>query len=220
MLVSDIISPIRSLVGDVDTTRWSDTTLISLVDEAQKMITRSSKILKTSTSIVVHSDQSTYSIVDNAYIITRALYNGTYLTLKTHEELDAMSNTWENDKGEPKFLVYDKLAPGLVKISPVPEFEEPIVFDLSTANILEVYCIKTSDTINALTDELEIPEIYVPLFKYYVTAQLFRFDLDTQNRAFGNEQLILFGQELQALKIEVSKNFARGEYTANYRKGI
>lgn len=217
--VQHLIDKIRITLNDPNQDRWTNATIISLINEAQSKICRKSLILRDSVEIVVHSAQSTYTLPSNLLLSTRILYEGTKLEISSHIKLDSKSSDWEAEVGTPTYALFDGLIRGLVKLSPIPDFIESDPFDITVAPKLELYYIKKPLVVSLVTDNLEIDDQYDDLIDYYVSGKLLRVDADTQNRAFGNEQLQMFVNSLDELVSEVSKDFKNSntDYTTSYR---
>ena len=221
--VQDILTRVRDTLADPSGSRWSDDRLIRLIDEAQKNICRRAKVLRYSKNIVVNPDQSTYTLPSNNQTLSRVLYNNEPLEVISHEQMDFKNgSTWETNTGTPKYAITNKMERGLVKLSPIPDFVENDPFDYAEANILGIYYIKIPDTLDSVDDELEIEELYNTLVKHYVVGYALRDDMDTQNRAFGNEELGLYEAELVQVTKEVAKDFVSNNtvYETSYRGGI
>ena len=222
MLVSEVMTRIRNILGDATGSRWPDSRIIGLIDEAQKDISRKSLILKDSINILLHTSQSNYTLPSNVYRITRATYLDKAMSISSSGSMDLYDSTWIVTEGEPTTLVYDNINKGIIRINPIPNFTEPEIFDITTNPYVTIYYVKTPNTLTLATDELEIPDDYVVLIEYYVSGRLFREDFDTQNRTFGGEQLMLYSAGIKDVLKEVSKDFLgiSTAYTVPYRKGV
>jgi len=219
MLVSDVIERVKDITGDTDGTRWSNSRLIREINSAQSEFCKATGILRDSVSIAVSSNQSHYQ-VPNCYIITRALYNNIPLDLITTIDLDRTNSPWEDHTGEPTHIVFDKLNRSVVRLYPNPVFDAPEVFDLATANTLDVTYIKYPEKLVSINDELELSELYLDPLVYFVTGNLFRSDLDSINRQFGAEQFQLYSSYVAEIKSQASTHFTSNAdaYSTPYRK--
>ena len=215
MLVSDLLVRVRDVTGDTDGSRWNDARLIREVNSAQKVLCKDTLLLRESINIVVHSNQAQYQ-VNNCFKISRVLYNSKALKQEIDFNLDS-KGMWETDTGTPTTLVVNHLNRAIVKLYPIPVFEEPVIFDLTEANILSINYSKVPEPIALVADELEVPELYMETLVYYITAQLFRSDLDAQNRQFGVEQLQLYATDVNEITSTVARSFSSGGHTTAYR---
>lgn len=86
--ISNILVKARDTLADPDKERWSDERLIRLVDEAQKDISRHSKILKDQVDIPLAEGQHTYDLPDDVWLITRAAFDACVIPFYSHEKLD------------------------------------------------------------------------------------------------------------------------------------
>ena len=207
--VQELLLSIRDSLGDLSAERWEDATLIRRLNEAQKIVCRDSKYLRYSDSIVVINLQSTYTLPSDIQAITRVLYNNIPLTIKGHEFMDlTYGNDWETQVGTPRFAITNKLDKGLIKISPIPTFIQST--NLSNANLLSIYYIKKPVLLVELTDELELDDAFDITLKHYVVGMTLRDDLDSQNRTLGNEELVLYNNELA-----IAMKFTSEDFTSN-----
>lgn len=84
-----------------------------------------------------------------------------------------------------------------------------------------VYYLKKPDTITLITDTLEVDDVYDRAIKYYVAGKALRDDTDTQNRAFGNEELAFYERELIEAFNDDSNDYTRNtHYETAYTGGI
>jgi len=86
--INNILVKARDTLADPDKERWTDERLIRLVDEAQKDISRHSKILKDQVDIPVAEGQHTYDLPSDVWLITRAAFDACVIPFYSHEKLD------------------------------------------------------------------------------------------------------------------------------------
>jgi len=63
-------------------------------------------------------------------------------------------------------------------------------------------------TISSVDDKLELEDIFDVALKYYVTGYALRDDMDTQNRAFGAEELNLYTTEMTKLVKDIMYSYS------------
>lgn len=218
--VQNLVNRVRLVLSDPEATRWTDTQLVSIIDEAQKDICRKTKVLRESKTILAHPHQATYTLPEEVHTLTRASYEGYKLTFMSYKSMDAISNSWELSEGEPKFVIQDLSIRQLIRLNPIPVFEEPNPFNAATAPAIDIHYIKKPNTLSELTDTLELEDLYDNLIEYYVTGKLLRVDNDTQNRAFGNEQFTMYSNSLLQVFESASRDFVDDTtvYKSNYRR--
>jgi len=68
---------------------------------------------------------------------------------------------------------------------------------LESSYLFVIHYLKKPNTISSIDDQLEIDEIFDKAVKYYVVGKALRDDMDTQNRAVGNEELGFYTRELE-----------------------
>jgi len=142
--VEDLLVRVRDSLADEDKSRWSDSRLLRLVDEAQKKIATKCQLLRRYTTISILANKSEYELPEDAYLITRAVdEKGRKIDVKSHADMDDASNgtasrsaryssyqdgsninlvteTWELDTGSKvEYLVFDNQEPGWFKTYPI-----------------------------------------------------------------------------------------------------
>jgi len=209
MLVSDIITTVRALISDPQGQRWDDAILISLIDECQKFICRKVDVLYNKEYITVSAGIYDVALAYSVGTVYKVLdtVNKRSLTFTTEEDLDA-KGYWEDTTGTPTHIVFNNQSKRNFTLYPTPALD---------TNILVKYSV-IPDTLTSVTDSVILPEEYSPLFKYYVTAQLFMFDMDSMNRQFGNEQFQLFNAELINIKNDYAINNTNIDRQTKQRK--
>lgn len=87
---------------------------------------------------------------------------------------------------------------------------------------ITLYYIKRPDKILALTDELEVDELWDTGLEHYIAGRALRADKDTQNRSMGNEELQLYFDYVDEAKVEASNNFVntKTQYNSPYVQGV
>jgi hypothetical protein len=68
---------------------------------------------------------------------------------------------------------------------------------LESSYLFVIHYLKKPETISSVEDLLEIDELFDKAIKYYVVGKALRDDMDTQNRAVGNEELGFYTRELE-----------------------
>ena len=219
MLASDVILRARDTLADPSGSRWDDTRLLRLLDEAQKVICLKSRLLRTSVDVIVHDKQSNYNLPSDLSLLTGIRYNDKPLEITTRDKLDyKLGYTWSSLTGTPEYAITADTNKGTITLVPTPSFTEPTEFDPLTANLITVFYIRKPSTITTLQDQLELDEDYKAMLVKYICGFSLRDDMDTQNRAFGNEELKLFDNWLKSIEADVAKDFtANISYTTEYR---
>lgn len=90
-------------------------------------------------------------------------------------------------------------------------------------NTMSVYYIRKPKELESVESEIEIDSSLDSALKYYVCGKAFRDDLDTQNRAMGNEELSLYERELTEAMSDDTLNFTRDSsplYEIAYNGGL
>lgn len=219
MVVSDVITRVRDILNDESGSRWSDARIIRELNAAQRDFCSKTNILRTAESLIVHSGQSIYTLPSDVRVISRVLYNDSLLQFMPYNKMDGEVSQWEFSTGTPKYVIFDKLNRQLLRISPIPAFEEA---EEDLSNYLTVYYLKHPDPAVATTDILELEDMYLESLVLFITGSLLRADMDTQNRVVGNEQLQLYAIAVREAYIEASKEFTTNAnvLTFDYRGGF
>lgn len=76
-----------------------------------------------------------------------------------------------------------------------------VVTDAEEGPQVNIQYIRDPTTIEAETEELEIPPMFDLALKYYVIGHAFLDDLDTENQSRGSVSLQLFEDELSTLRV-------------------
>ena len=246
--VADVILRIRDTVGDAGGDRWNDDRLIRSINDAQMAICERANILRKKIAIAINGGVSTYNLPSDSLLVTRIAFEGVNIPFKSHEEMDAFSSTWEEDTGDtPIYIVYDKLNRGVIRLYPTPTIDIPTdttsvpdyglititsstgitvaddfgvlstIFDIK--DDLVAYYTKKPIVVTAVSEDLELNEVWHRAIKYYVCGNLLRDDKDTQNRAMGNEELQLYVGELMEAMENSSRDFTQNtQYQSDYRR--
>ncbi len=88
-----------------------------------------------------------------------------------------------------------------------------------TESLITIYYLKKPKDISELKDLLDIDTTYDIAIKYYVTGKALRDDMDTQNRAVGNEELGFYERELREAISDDTFDFTRNntQYNTTYK---
>lgn len=222
--VEELIVKVRDVLSDEEGNRWSEAMLLRLMQSGVNDFLLRTKCSKSVLYIAVEDYVSTYKIQDFSQAILRVQYLDTALVAKTMSEMDTIDPVWPSTKGqEPKFVIFENLPAGTFKIYPkVPSATTNVVevnsnfgglIDLEVTDdlVLLPSVEDISETIDTYlvvtyikkqvpitrTSEIYIDRMYDDALVYYITGMALRADADTQNRAFGNEQLAMYDSYLK-----------------------
>jgi len=239
--VYTLVDKIRDTLNDPEGDRWTNARILRSINEATKTINLRANILRGKGSFKVLAGISKYKLPDNVQVVTRVLYNGKPLKFKSHSQMDELIESWETDYGNNlEYIVYDKLNIAYIRLYPIPQVPSTnldtfgTITDLGNAELnsifgvltnvyydisdITIYYIYKPEEVISLSDELPLNDIWDTAIKHYVCGFLLRDDKDTQNRAFGNEELQLFNSELQqAFKLSSLDYSENTKYETAYR---
>lgn len=118
--IENLLTKIRQDIGDERATKWTDINLLNLIDDAQRDIAQQAEVLRDTLAIDVVPFSETLDLPEKTIRITRAIYKGLPLPLRSHEEMDVLNASWQERFGtEVEALVYDRYDQGLVRPYPL-----------------------------------------------------------------------------------------------------
>lgn len=145
--IQDIIADARESLGDLSSSRWSDTQLLAYVDEAQKEIAKETHMLKDIITVPLLQAQHTYRLPEDTVMVFRTIFAGDKIPMKTTDWMDnagitgrvisgiageltnrrpSVSNSdgshWltATTEGDISCVVYDKLNRRKLRVWPTP----------------------------------------------------------------------------------------------------
>jgi len=242
MTAQDVITKARVTLSDQSSTRYTDADLISHLNDAVRDFQSETSLDKEVFYIELDAALTTYDMSATLLTITRVEYEGLPLPLLSHSRMDGLNSGWQLESGlDVQSIVYDKLSRSKFRIYPSitdadlitdsnSDYGILISFDLSylpsyknledlplVNKFLSVYGVAKPATITAVGDTIEISDQWEKALAHFVVGQALRTDQDTQNKTIGNEELLLYGQIVQAIKSKQSTDFTTGDLTTEYR---
>lgn len=200
MRTTDLLVDIRYTLADTKGQRWSDDRLISLLNQAQVDIAKRTKFFKSDYTYTFSG--TTVDIAPEIISVYRvSTLTGEHIPWKTQDELDRMYPDWRTHEADDvvRFIVSDRTLTGQLMVYPK-------ITNQTTINITAtVVPIK----VDLEKSDLQIPIVFDTALRYYVVAMALRDDMDTQNRATGNEHLQLYLTEIKTLQADINSNFKR-----------
>lgn len=116
-----ILANARYSLADASKSRYSDERLISLISDAQRDIARNTRLLKAEVTLPLNSEQPTYDLPDDVWLITRATFGNTVIPLTSHDRLDARCLSWYTQYGNAiDSIVYDRRDMLKIRVYPIP----------------------------------------------------------------------------------------------------
>lgn len=235
----------RDILADTQATRWSNDTLLSHLTSGVNDFLLRTKVTKSSFYVTLESNVGVYNIKDYSQQIVRVQFMEKSLEIKTSKDMDALDPEWENTIGlEPKYVIFDNLPQGTFRIYPkVTDTNVSVtvanqlyggvidievtddLFRLPTdsavtilnSKYLKVTYIKKQNKV-VLDTILDLDTMYDDALLYYISGMALRNDADTQNRAFGAEQLKLYDSIVAVAKGNESvSNNALSSVTTGYK---
>lgn len=222
------------MLSDVDKHRWSDDVLIRFLNSGIHETVNITECLKTRLFLQLEDNVAVYDLSEFVLRFTKVHYTSYAVPLKTTDDLDTMSSTWQEDIGEAvKYVTVDNLPEGYIRIYPkitgsldiisqnqvygglvditvnediykVPSFKD---IPTNLKHYLAIYAVQKHPEINILTtdEDFILNTKYDTALEYYITGKAFRSDNDAVNRQTGNENLQLFNSAINSVKSTSSK---------------
>lgn len=242
--VSDMLSDIRIAIGDTKSQRWTDSSLLRLINLGVQNFNLHTNSIKRRCYIAIESNVATYDLRDISTRILRVQYNTTPLRVTTISELDDISTYWEDTINiKPTHVIFENLPLGTFKIYPkVVEdttqiiqqntpygmiisieatdglFQLPSIENLESQlpNFLTVDYVKKPNIITEQTTdtELELDSLYDSAIVYFASGSALRYDRDAANRAFGSEQYQLY----EGIVAKASKNESINNNSVHFKE--
>jgi len=187
MTALEVITEARSSLGDVASSGWTDTRLLSIVGSGQRDICKQAKLLKRQHILQLVNGRRIYELPADSMQVTRLEHQDAVITVSTRDKID----TKERYNGSFTALT-DKLGMGLIELYPTPEevpnIQEIVVGpDANLSNLVLTTVFGVSSTIqtpyifNVVTGvtsggisitESILPAVYGGLFLYTASASV------------------------------------------------
>ena len=113
--IPKILLKTRDVLADPLEERWSKDRLIRLVDEAQKDISRHSKILKSETTLALAQGVSDYNLPNDVWLLNRAAFDSCVIPFLSHNNMDnkdfiaSLSNSY-NNRDNNRYYAYSDIS--------------------------------------------------------------------------------------------------------------
>lgn len=226
--VENILLNVRDILSDHKKTRWSDDTLLRTLTLGINDLISRTKVTKSSLYIDIEENIGIYKIQDYSQSILDVKYIDKSLIVKTTAEMNAIDKTWESTATStyPIYVIFDNLPQGTFRIYPkVTDTSTAITLSNSLYGAIidinatdELYKLPNIENLESLStkylkvtyvkkhpklslqSELDFDDIYDEAMIYFVSGMSLRNDADTQNRAFGTEQLKFYDSMVSVAK--------------------
>ena len=196
--LADIILKARYVLRD-DGDRYTDASLLQIIDDAQKEIVKSEGLLRYKEQVAVLAAISSYTLASNALTIDRATdKNGLPIGFASHSTLDAKSMTWETDTGSTiESIVIDKQYKDSFIIYPVP---------VENYGNIHIYGSLAPTAITNISDELSISTNFDRAVRYYAIAASLRNNHDKVSLKLGGVFYGFYTAQLKLIRSITSIN--------------
>lgn len=131
--IERILSNARLTLADPQKQRWDDDTLIAILNEAQIDFCQQTKILHDRVNVPIIIEEPYFELPDDCWQLTRVLYDNKIMPLVSHQDLDEIvtgnsttynfrvtGTSWEQTRGKPSAIIYDRRNMLEGKIYPIP----------------------------------------------------------------------------------------------------
>lgn len=219
--VSNILTNVRTDLGDADSIRYSDTVLLSYLNAGIIDFVSATKCLKERIYMGLSTSNSIYDLRPYVLEINRVEYLHNKIEAKTFEELDAINPDWQVATGtEVKYVTFEHLSKGMLRVYPLvtgaidiinqnslyggliditindDTYQIPSIADVESnlEQYLILYCLKKpyTVTLNTTDANMEIDASFDTAIIHYMKYRCLRGDTDAGNRAYGNEEFQLY----------------------------
>ena len=228
--ITNIISNIRTDLGDTNINRYTNDNLIRHLNTGINEFVLATKCLKERLYVGLNTSSAIYDVRPYALEFIRAEYMNKNIEAKSFSDLDRLDSEWQITVGTSiQFITFDHLSKGMFRIYPKvsgamnivtqnqtyggliditigdDDYQIPSIEDVeeNIEQYLVLYIVKKPNavTIDTLDSALELPAIYDAGLENYVKAMCLRSDTDAINRAYGNECLQLYTNYVDSAKV-------------------
>ena len=194
MKVSDITSRVHLLLNDLDGTRWTDSELVSWINDAQKLIAMVRPDASVSNSAITLAAGTKQAIPTGSFRLLDVIRNlgsdgatpGRAIRYVDREVLDSQNPNWHTDTASStiKHFVYDDRNPLVFYVYPPASAGTRIEAMYSVAPAQLVYDSTNSTTITtSLATDLAVPDIYLESVVNYVLYRAYSKDAEFAQNA-------------------------------------
>lgn len=247
--VEDILTRVRDTVGDVDKTRWTDSSLIRRFNEGQYDIGKKAELFKKTVAIQLVKGQFLYTMPDDFIKLKDALYDYEPIEIIPSQQMvRRYGKDWRLHSTENSIsaLVTDRQDTKTIRVYPRPfidDLYDSFTFSPDTYGITDTLTEYTFDSdlgligsiydselidnniekfgiivdglegkfliveyirrpiyVESVNDDHELPDAFDTALVKYISGTALRDDIDTQNRSMGNEELVLYQNELNDIQ--------------------
>lgn len=119
--IENILIRARDSLSDTDASRWSDDRLLRLLDEGYQQLATEANLLRHEVAIPLQPFKIKYRVPEeNLFALSRVIYNGQALPLKTHEQMDQENELWYFERGtELEAIIASKFNRGEIRPYPI-----------------------------------------------------------------------------------------------------
>lgn len=117
MLVSDIVTRVRAIAGDSNSVQFTDATIITWLNDAQKIAAEKNQLLQKTASSNTVVGTSTYNLPADILKLHSVWYDGAKLPVYTFKEAEERANLADTSVGSPTFCY---VWAGVLNLFPVP----------------------------------------------------------------------------------------------------
>lgn len=232
--ITNIIDNVRLELGDTSAQRYTTDMLIRYLNLAIEDFVFATRCLKERIYMGLGTANAIYDMRNYAIEFERIEYNNQNIEALSFIELDAINKEWQTEVGyEVQYVTFDHMPKGMLRIYPKITgafnnieqnslygglvditinddiYQIPSIADIdeNLEKYLVLYCIKKPKevAIDTLDSELELHDSYDAALIYFIKSKLLRNDTDANNRQYGNEELQLYANFCNRVKVDVAK---------------
>jgi hypothetical protein len=247
MLVSSLISAIRPLVGDENSTRYTDDRILDIINEAQRDLVKKTGMLVTKSEIALVAEQADYTLPSDLYSLSRVTVGGIRIPFSSTSLMDEKSDSWENVVGtSPEYIIYDQSNLDEIRVYPIPSTvtlvsEPPTTTlegsmpygafmgyssDTNTSGVINgtlqiTYQRKPTDGTIGNSLDNDIDNIYKEVVVYYCASVLLLESHNDREVSRGTMYQGKYTEEINNLIVNKATNFSTSNNrNSTYRSGF
>lgn len=236
MLAKDILRSARFMLSDTNSTRWTDTRLLSLLTDALRDLALKTTLMQETIFIGISDQVVDYDLSSFAFRLDYIEYLDIKVPFKSFEEMDKLDAEWQLNTGtKPEYIVMNKQKQANFKLYPIVSNAEnsnitytsffgiityvtygdilPILAagygdmsGLGPAAYLKVYYTRNHDDVTDINQVIYIDRMCKEPIAHYIAGRALRDNTDNQSRNMGNEELKFYYVLVEEHAIEKSKS--------------
>lgn len=195
-----ILRKARHVLTDKQSGRYSDVVLLDHLDDAQKQVVSTTRLLVSTVTAPLVVGTAYYTAPEDCIRLLRITIDGVKVNSSTTDKMDS-SGTWEEDTGKDiQAVLVDDNLPFQFRFYPLIEPSDKVTLYTLRYNNLP-------SSITSIEDKLEIPILFDSLLVHYIVYKALYSNADSANREMATGQFSLYNALLAEVINSNSLNF-------------